>query len=120
MARGIPSPAAALQVGNKNSLDTNSSQITDLLLDALVERIAERVAEKLRPLITGVACTPDHEPLISIKEAAAYLSISTSTLYKRKDIPWVKVGGRLAYRRSELDTWLKDNKPPSAVKLAPW
>ncbi|MFC1870510.1 response regulator [Chloroflexota bacterium] len=50
------------------------------------------------------------QKLLNIKEAAAYLRISQSTIYKlvEKDkIPAKKVGGAWRFQRTMLDDWLK-------------
>ncbi len=45
------------------------------------------------------------------KDAAAYLGVTEGTLAvwrcdKRYNLPYVKVGFRVQYRRADLDTWL--------------
>lgn len=58
--------------------------------------------------------TPDHEPsrLWTIAEAAGYLRLPISAIYKmtapkaRLRIPHVRVGGRLRFRRTDLDRWV--------------
>jgi excisionase family DNA binding protein len=49
--------------------------------------------------------------LLTQTEAAAYLGLSPNTLEvwrctKRYELPYVKVGRLIRYRRSELDAWL--------------
>lgn len=49
--------------------------------------------------------------LMTDKEAAEYLSLSTSTLAvwrctKREDLPFIKLGRAVRYRLSDLDNWL--------------
>jgi excisionase family DNA binding protein len=50
--------------------------------------------------------------LLLVTEAASYLSISKTTLdiwrcNRRQNIPYIKVGRSVRYRRSDLDTWLE-------------
>ena len=48
--------------------------------------------------------------LMTTKEAAAYLRISTSSLYmrlQRNQIPFIRLGHHLRFRKSELDRALK-------------
>lgn len=50
--------------------------------------------------------------LFCTEDAAAYIGIASHTLEvwrcsKRYNIPYIKVGGRVRYRRSDLDIWLK-------------
>lgn len=49
---------------------------------------------------------------LDAREAAKYLGISVHTLdtwrsTKRHVIPYLKVGGRIRYRKSDLDAWLE-------------
>lgn len=50
--------------------------------------------------------------LLTNDEAAAYISVSPNTLpiwrsTHRYDLPFVKVGRLIRYRRSDLDRWLE-------------
>lgn len=52
------------------------------------------------------------ERLWGIEDVAAYLGIPKSSVYKmtarggRERIPYVKLGGRLRFRKSDIDRWL--------------
>jgi predicted DNA-binding transcriptional regulator AlpA len=62
------------------------------------------------------AANPD---LMSLSETAAYLGWSPSTLYNRRyrgdDLPPAyRLGGRVVFRRSEVDAWIDahaDDRP---------
>jgi excisionase family DNA binding protein len=50
--------------------------------------------------------------LFSTDQAASYLAVSPSTLEiwrctRRYDIPYVKIGRKVRYRRTDLDDWLE-------------
>ncbi len=52
------------------------------------------------------------DPLLSPFETANYIGVSENTLsvwrcVGRYDIPYIKVGRLVRYRRSDLDTWLE-------------
>ena len=52
------------------------------------------------------------ERLLTRPEAAAYIGVSTGTLTVwastgRYSLPYIRVGRRAMYRRSDLDAWLK-------------
>lgn len=52
------------------------------------------------------------QALLTDKEAAAYLNLSTSTLAvwrctKRQDLPFIKLGRAVRYRQADLDKWLE-------------
>jgi len=56
--------------------------------------------------------SPPFRRLISIKEAAAYTSLSVHTLYtmvSQRRIPFVKVGGALRFDLALLDQWIKQH-----------
>jgi len=49
--------------------------------------------------------------LLNAVEATKLLKISRSTLYRwtsKRKIPHIKAGGRVLFRPSDLDQWLKD------------
>jgi excisionase family DNA binding protein len=56
-----------------------------------------------------VAAVRSEDPLLTVAEAAAYLSVEPSWLYdcwKPLGIPAIKLGRQLRFRRSALDAWL--------------
>jgi predicted DNA-binding transcriptional regulator AlpA len=57
------------------------------------------------------------DELIDVRETAAALRISIKTLYNWKQRgagpPWVKVGSRTLYRRSDLEAWLGGHLAPT-------
>ena len=53
------------------------------------------------------------ERWINLGEAAAHLNVSKSFLYQKGQtlgIPRAKLGSKYRYKKSDLDTWLTDNK----------
>lgn len=57
--------------------------------------------------------------LMTIREAAEFLRISRSTIYKMvmsKSIPFIKLPGRLLFDQQELQNWLGQTKPPPLAK----
>ena len=54
----------------------------------------------------------EREGLWGIEEVARYLGLPTSSVYKmtaeraRDRIPHLKLGGRLRFRRADIDRWL--------------
>jgi PTS system nitrogen regulatory IIA component len=55
------------------------------------------------------------DPLMSVKELAAYLQVDISTIYlwsQRGQIPAMKVGTMWRYRRSEIEEWLTQRRTP--------
>ena len=77
------------------------SMISDLQLG----EIAEAIANKLSIY---------HKEVLTLSEAAAYLNLSKSYLYKmtmKKEIPYFKPMGKVCYfNKSDLDNWLHQNR----------
>jgi len=51
-----------------------------------------------------------HEPWITIDEAAKHLGFAVGTLYNKvaaDEVPYRRVGRSLRFRRSELDAWIE-------------
>ena len=57
----------------------------------------------------------DNQPegWVNLSEAAAHLQVSKSFMYQKGQslgIPRAKLGSKYRYKKSDLDTWLTDNK----------
>lgn len=53
--------------------------------------------------------------LFTVDEAAAYLRFARQTLYNmvnRDEIPFLKAGRNLRFRKSDLDKWLVSHRSP--------
>jgi excisionase family DNA binding protein len=77
-----------------------------------LQQMADHIAEKLS------YC---HKEVLTSDEAAKYMGISISTLYKwtmRKQIPHSKPNGKVCYfNRLELENWLMSNRVATADEL---
>lgn len=65
-------------------------------------------AERRHPRAAGAA-----EELWKLNQAAAYLSCTERHLREliyRREVPYLKVGRLVRFRRSELDQWLESNR----------
>lgn len=50
-------------------------------------------------------------PVFSTKQAAEYLGVSTTSIERMRSeyrIPFVRLGGRIVYRRKDLDQFISD------------
>lgn len=75
---------------------------------AVLAAVAARLAatRELRP-----AEVPADDDLLDACAAAKLLGVSESWLYHRSKLPFrVKVGGKLKFRRSGIDRWLKQRQ----------
>lgn len=97
----------------------SSNEGRDLLLAGL-EQFAEMVAARAAELVirhletcgTAPGVTPQ-EGLLDVRETATYLSLSRSTIYKLSSsgrLSSVKMGGRLRFRRSDLDAYVAGHR----------
>jgi excisionase family DNA binding protein len=62
----------------------------------------------------------DNDPMFSIKEACAFLNLAQQTLYgftSKREIPFIKRGKKLYFRKSELNSWLLEGKKKSKSEL---
>ena len=51
------------------------------------------------------------EPLLTVEEVAEYLKVSAGSIYNRVskgEIPFVKIGTSVRFRRSEIDRWVEE------------
>ena len=88
-----------------------------------VDAVAEAVAERLRPIISGLAISAvKSENLMGMEELANYLGgVSLDWIYQRtanNEIPFVKVGRLLKFRRPEIDRWLSMRSVPAVAPLS--
>jgi PTS system nitrogen regulatory IIA component len=59
------------------------------------------------------------DPLMSVREIAAYLNVNISTIYmwsQKGQIPAMKIGTMWRYRRSEIEDWLLRHRTPRRVE----
>jgi len=86
----------------------------------LAHEIADKVAKILAPLVAAQPVKKD-DSLLGVKELAQYLGVSTQWIYERvqlKEIPYIKVGKLLRFRKPDIDTWLEDLKVPPMNPLS--
>lgn len=78
-------------------------EFLDMLADLLAEKYFERMDERIKRI-------PELRRLITAKEAAQYLSLSTETIYRmasQKKLPYLKIGGRVLFDLRALDRWIE-------------
>ena len=93
-------------------MNANPFEILEAKLDAL--------AVDVRTLKSRTKETPSDE-IGGLELAEAVTGLSRSTLYKkthRREIPHRHVGGRLYFRRSELEAWLDGGRRAMAKEIA--
>jgi excisionase family DNA binding protein len=72
----------------------------------LVEEITEKVIAALKPMLSSNA---DGDRLMVIEELCEYLQVEKGWVYQQvhsKSIPYLKAGGKLRFRKAEIDKYL--------------
>ena len=95
-------------------------------IQELASQVAIQVGKAIKPILDQYPLREDR--LYDVQELAEYLSVSTQWIYQQvqlKEIPYIKVGRLLRFKKSDIDTWLDALKIPpmnplaSAPKLLP-
>ena len=89
----------------------------------LVSVIVDDVVARLRPILIGLHSKPSQgDVLMGVDELAKYLGgVSRDWIYQRtagNEIPFVKVGRMIKFRRSDIDRWLEKQATPAVVPLS--
>ena len=102
---------------SENSHGVGSGDLLSAGLEEVVEMLAERTAEILlqkMKLDQGAFGAVDMgAEMMDVMQAAEYLRLSSSTLYKlssRGKLAVVKLGGRVRFRRADLDAYVAEHR----------
>jgi excisionase family DNA binding protein len=63
----------------------------------------------------------EEDKILSIQEATTFLNLARQTLYgftSKREIPFIKKGKKLYFRKSELNTWLLEGKKKSKSEIS--
>ena len=88
------------------------------LEDKDIDRIAERVFEKQKPVLHSLkkqSVNSGNHSLFTVKTLAKYLEVSDQWVYERvhlKEIPYIKVGKHVRFKKADIDRWLESLKVP--------
>jgi len=86
----------------------------DLDIQDLASQIAKEVEKVIRPLLTQGS--PSDDTLFTVKSLAKYLDVSDQWVYERtqlKEIPYIKLGKHVRFKKSDIDHWLDSLKFPT-------
>lgn len=92
----------------------------DLDIQIMASQIANEVATILIPLLATQSVKKD-DSLLGVKDLAEYIGVGIQWVYERvqlKEIPYIKVGKLLRFRKSDIDTWLDGLKIPPMNSLS--
>jgi len=89
----------------------------------LVGAIADAVMARLKPILTGLQTNPSQvDDLMGVAELGKYLGgVSRDWIYQRtagNEIPFVKVGRMIKFRRLDIDRWLAKQSTPAVIPLS--
>jgi len=89
----------------------------------LVSAIVDEVVARLKPILTGLQTNPSPvDDLMGVIELGKYLGgVSRDWIYQRtagNEIPFVKVGRMIKFRRSDIDRWLSTRSVPAVSPLS--
>jgi len=76
-------------------------------LEALSNLLADKVIEKVKTLLPQNQ--PKSDGLLTVSELSQYLKVKESWIYQKvhsREIPYHKLGGKLRFRKSEIDKML--------------
>ena len=91
--------------------DKYSWQMKSELEDKDLDAISQRVFERIKPLMLGISKPPE-KYLFDVKELAVYLGVPETWVYehaKSGEIPCIKIGKYLRFKKYEIDKWLESN-----------
>jgi excisionase family DNA binding protein len=93
--------------------------LTNVPIDELIDRIVERLASSNQVLNKSQE-ESDVKEYLSIEEASKLIGLAISTIYSlthRNEIPHIKKGKKLWFKRSELLQWLDSGHVESQEDL---
>lgn len=79
--------------------------------------IAAKIAERLKLRDSRKA----DDTIFDVQGLTKYLHVSTKWIYERthlKEIPYIKIKGRLMFRKRDIDRWLDTHVVPTVNKLS--
>jgi len=85
----------------------------NLDINQLASEITQKVLHELKPLLPA---GKDQDEIFDVPALASYLKVSVKWIYERthlKEIPHIKAGGQLRFRKRDIDTWLDSYQIPA-------
>ena len=89
-----------------NLIVLTESQLRVLVTEAVEEALAQYLPARSNPELMT-------DETLTVKEAAAYLGVSTSTvrqLIREKRLPFSRVRGQYFAKKWEIDSWVRDGR----------
>ena len=86
-----------------------------------IRAIAEEVASILKPTMNRMDAPKQTDGLMGVDELAKHLGVSKDWIYQRtakNEIPFVKIGHLIKFRRSDIDRWISAQVIPGVSSLS--
>ena len=93
----------------------NPFEIIEQRLNSIEQLLTELVTNANKPVIGE-----DKEEQMTVDQLSNYLTIARQTIYGKcgaKEIPHIKTGKRLYFKKSDIDKWLDSGKRQTATEL---
>ncbi len=87
-------------------------------VQAIAREITIEVMKALKPLLNSKV---EEDTIFTVEGLCQYLRAEPDWIYKRtarKEIPHIKVGGLLRFRKRDIDKWLETCKTPAVNPLS--
>ncbi len=81
-----------------------------------IEAIAKRLLELLKPILSGNGKGEAEDTIFDVQGLSEYLKVTPKWIYERthlKEIPHIKIGGQLRFRKRDIDKWLASFNVPA-------
>ena len=85
-----------------------------------LENLIQTALRKILGEFGRQSAEQEQDKIFSVKEASAFLNLAQQTLYgftSKREIPFLKRGKKLYFRKSELETWLLEGKKKSKGEI---
>jgi len=85
------------------------------------EQLGNEIVKRVLDGLKTQRSEESEDTLFTVETLAEYLQVSKQWIYERvqfKEIPHIKVGKFLRFKKSEIDKWLDGFKVPAASSLA--
>jgi len=91
--------------------------------ESVSQAIADAVVARLKPILSGLQTNPSQvDGLMGVAELRKYLGgVSKDWIYQRtsnNEIPFIKIGHLIKFRRSDIDRWLSIHAFPAVAPLS--
>lgn len=86
-------------------------------IQAITHAITSEVVKALKPLMKG----KEEDTIFTMEGLCHYLQVEPDWIYKRtgrKEIPHIKAGGLLRFRKRDIDKWLDTCQTPAVNSLS--